>query len=302
MGTFWSNTESNDATLDNDSLYEPPNINVRLQMQLIIHHWIQNYKHSSSYRIPLDIINLMVEFVHDRIFEIEYKNRCRILSEECGCISLFKYDASKFANLPYYEPYDYLLKIILIGDYGVGKTSIMQRLVGENPFEPYYQTTIGVDFKVGRIEIDNVKFKFQIWDSSAFDRYYSRPFPSSYLRSTAGIIYVYDVNNRDSFRNIKEIWNKWIEDQQNKELHKNIQYIQKILIGNKIDLIQHDNDPNIVSTEDAKQLCQELGIAHQLEISAKTEKNMGDMLHIVCKQTLDSKSHHQTRKIFPWYD
>ena len=121
---------------------------------------------------------------------------------------------------------DKIHKIIFIGDSGVGKTSIMTRYV-DDTFNQSSIASIGVDFKIKRIQIDGVAIKQQLWDTSGQERF--RTITKNYYRGCHGIVFVFDVTKPESFSNLT----KWVEeaDKYNENL-----LIQRIIIGNKTDL------------------------------------------------------------------
>ncbi|KAG7202187.1 hypothetical protein KM043_015866 [Ampulex compressa] len=88
--------------------------------------------------------------------------------------------------------YDHLFKLLIIGDSGVGKSSLLLRFA-DNTFSGSYITTIGVDFKIQTVEIDGEKVKLQIWDTAGQERF--RTITSTYYRGTHGVIVVYDVTS-----------------------------------------------------------------------------------------------------------
>lgn len=156
------------------------------------------------------------------------------------------------------DSYDSLFKILLIGDSGVGKSCLLLRFA-DDTYTDSYISTIGVDFKIKTIEIDDKIIKLQIWDTAGQERF--RTITSSYYRGAQGIIIVYDVTDRESFNNVKN----WII-----EIEKYAaEDVQKILIGNKIDL---KNDRN-VSYEEGKELADNCNIQF-LETSAKIAHNV----------------------------
>ena len=108
---------------------------------------------------------------------------------------------SSFTN----DNYDYLIKLLIIGDSGVGKSSMMIRFADDQYTETYI-STIGVDFKVRTIEIDGKITKLQIWDTAGQERF--RSIVSSYYRGTYGILLCYSVTDRQSFEKL----DKWLED------------------------------------------------------------------------------------------
>ena len=101
--------------------------------------------------------------------------------------------------------YDYLFKLLLIGDSGVGKSCLLLRFADDTYTESYI-STIGVDFKIRTIELDGKTIKLQIWDTAGQERF--RTLTSSYYRGCHGIILVFDVNERSSFDNLKQ----WLDE------------------------------------------------------------------------------------------
>jgi Ras-related protein Rab-1A len=97
--------------------------------------------------------------------------------------------------------YDYLFKILLIGDSGVGKSSILTQFANKT-FTDSYMSTIGVDFTIKTVDIDGKAVKLQIWDTAGQERF--RTITSSYYRGAHGINLEYDITNVESFNNIKQ--------------------------------------------------------------------------------------------------
>lgn len=96
---------------------------------------------------------------------------------------------------------EYLLKLIIIGDCGVGKTNILMRYC-ENSFKLNYVSTIGVDFKIKSLQVADTRLKFQIWDTAGQERY--RNITQTYYKGAAGIILTYSVCDDKSFQNLGE--------------------------------------------------------------------------------------------------
>ncbi len=156
--------------------------------------------------------------------------------------------------------YDYLFKLMVIGDSGVGKTALVQRLVGK-VFPIEYQSTIGLDFASKTIMIQNhTLIKSYIWDTAGQETF--SPIIASYYRDIAGAIIVFDVTNRDSFDRCVF----WLSELDNKR--RSLRDISVILLGNKID---HNNRD--VSEEEAKQFAKDHGLLY-METSAKTGQNI----------------------------
>jgi len=154
--------------------------------------------------------------------------------------------------------YDFLIKLLLIGDSGVGKSCCLLRF-SEDSFTPSFITTIGIDFKIRTIELDGKRVKLQIWDTAGQERF--RTITTAYYRGAMGILLVYDVTDERSFNNIRT----WFS---NVEQHAT-EGVNKILIGNKCDW----EEKRAVSTERGQQLADELGIPF-LEVSAKSNINV----------------------------
>lgn len=103
------------------------------------------------------------------------------------------------------QAYDYLFKILLIGDSGVGKTCILCRF-SDDSFNPSFISTIGIDFKMKTIELNGKKIKLQIWDTAGQERFYT--ITSTYYRGAMGIMLVYDMTDGKSFDSI----GKWLRN------------------------------------------------------------------------------------------
>lgn len=121
--------------------------------------------------------------------------------------------------------YQYIFKIILIGDSGVGKTSLMTRFTDKS-YEESNLTTIGVDFKIKTIDIDGVKVKLQIWDTAGQEKF--RAIVSNYYRGAQGILLVFDMLNRNSFMNLSD----WLSELEKKGA---LNTADVMILGNKID-------------------------------------------------------------------
>jgi len=154
----------------------------------------------------------------------------------------------------------FLIKLLLIGDSGVGKSCLLLRF-SEDSFAPSFITTIGIDYKIRTIELDGKKIKLQIWDTAGQERF--RTITTAYYRSAMGVLLVYDVTDDKSFANIKN----WIR---NIEQHAS-ENINKVLVGNKCDLV----DKRIIDTARGKALADEFKIPFY-ETSAKNSTNVED--------------------------
>ena len=122
------------------------------------------------------------------------------------------------------------LKILLLGDSSVGKSSLMLRFT-DNTFEENFGSTIGAEFKNKDIQINDEKIKLHILDTAGQERY--RSVAKNFIRKVGGIIFVFDLSNNDSFENIKD-WLMTADDANNN--------YQKILVGNKLDIPERKID------------------------------------------------------------
>ncbi|KAG4111200.1 hypothetical protein ERO13_D13G092900v2 [Gossypium hirsutum] len=142
--------------------------------------------------------------------------------------------------------YDYLIKLLLIGDSGVGKSCLLLRF-SDGSFTTSFITTIGIDFKIRTIELDGKRIKLQIWDTAGQERF--RTITTAYYRGAMGILLVYDVTDESSFNNIRN----WIR---NIEQHAS-DNVNKVLVGNKADM---DESKRAVPTSKGQALADEYGI------------------------------------------
>ena len=154
--------------------------------------------------------------------------------------------------------YDHLFKLLIIGDSGVGKSSLLLRFA-DNTFSGSYITTIGVDFKIRTVTIDGQRIKLQIWDTAGQERF--RAVTRSYYRGAAGALMVYDITRRSTYNHLSS----WLTDTRNLTNPSTVIF----LIGNKCDL-EGQRD---VTYEEAKQFADENGLMF-VEASAKTGQNV----------------------------
>lgn len=175
------------------------------------------------------------------------------------------------------------IKLLLIGDSGVGKSCCLLRF-SEDSFTPSFITTIGIDFKIRTIELDGKRVKLQIWDTAGQERF--RTITTAYYRGAMGILLVYDVTDERSFNSEFRLFRVAIDINEtsanlfiftledirtwfsNVEQHAS-EGVHKMLIGNKCDW----EEKRAVSTEQGQQLANELGIPF-LEVSAKNNINV----------------------------
>jgi len=178
--------------------------------------------------------------------------------------------------------YDYLFKLLLIGDSGVGKSCLLLRFA-DNTYTDSYISTIGVDFKIRTLDIDGKTVKLQIWDTAGQERF--RTITSSYYRGAHGIIVVYDVTDKVSFNNVKQ----WLGEIDRYAC----QSVNKLLVGNKADLVEK----KVVEYNEAKEFADSLGISF-LETSAKSAHNVEEAFLTMTRQIKErvSRSHEGPTK------
>ncbi|KAK8544977.1 hypothetical protein V6N13_066287 [Hibiscus sabdariffa] len=184
--------------------------------------------------------------------------------------------------------YYYLIKLLLIGDSGVGKSCLLLRF-SDGSFTTSFITTIGIDFKIRTVELDGKRIKLQIWDTAGQERF--RTITTAYYRGDMGILLVYDVTDESSFNNIRN----WIR---NIEQHAS-DNVNKILVGNKADM---DESKRAVPTSKGQALADEYGIKF-FETSAKTNLNVEEVFFSIAKDIkqrlsdTDSRAEPSTIKI-----
>ena len=165
--------------------------------------------------------------------------------------------------------YDYLFKILIIGESGVGKTCLLLRFT-EDSFTTTFLTTIGIDFKIKIINLENKLIKLQIWDTAGQERF--RTITKTYYKGAHGIILTYDVTDQDSFKNIRN----WI-----KQIEANAQgNVKRVLVGNKC-----DKPDRVVTEEEGKKLADDYSM-NFFETSAKTSKNVTEVFYHLTKEIL----------------
>jgi Ras-related protein Rab-8A len=129
-----------------------------------------------------------------------------------------------------------LFKIILIGDSYAGKSSILSQYCDEG-VSPSFITTIGLDFKVKTVMVQDKRIKLQVWDTAGQERF--RTLTRSYYRKAMGAILAYDVSDRRSFDHITE----WMVELQ-QQTNENKQTVVPIIVGNKVDLMDRKVQPS----------------------------------------------------------
>ncbi|CAL5214594.1 unnamed protein product [Lathyrus oleraceus] len=173
------------------------------------------------------------------------------------------------------QEFDYLFKLLMIGDSGVGKSSLLLRFTSDD-FEDL-SPTIGVDFKVKYVSMEGKKLKLAIWDTAGQERF--RTLTSSYYRGAQGIIMVYDVTRRETFTDLSEVWAKEIE------LYSTNQDCMRMLVGNKVD----KEEDRVVTKKEGINFAREYGCLF-IECSAKTRVNVQQCFEELVLKILDTPS------------
>ena len=170
------------------------------------------------------------------------------------------------------KKYDYIFKLILIGSSGVGKTSILQRYI-QKIFNDDYTCTIGVDFFMKSMKIDDKLIKLQLWDTAGTEKFKS--ITTGYYRGANAAFIVFDLTSRKSFESVSE----WIE---NYYKYSNPDYERHvILIGNKSDL----KNERII-TEDEIDDFVKLNKIKYFETSAKNGENIDECFLFIAEQLM----------------
>jgi len=171
--------------------------------------------------------------------------------------------------------YDYLFKILIVGESGVGKSCLLLRF-SDDTFTESFISTIGVDFKIKRLTMNDKNgkpnnLKLQIWDTAGQDRF--RTITTSYYRGAHGIILTYDVTDPNSFLKIRS----WLEEiKEHAPSHTVV-----MLIGNKADKV----DKRAVEQKEAQALADKLGLKY-FETSAKTGTGVVEVFNTLTEEIL----------------
>ena len=176
---------------------------------------------------------------------------------------------------------DFLFKVVLLGDAGVGKSSILRRFV-DGTYDPHYCCTIGVEFGARTLQIGCACVRLQIWDTAGAERY--RAVSRAYYRGAVGVMLVYDVTSRMSFRHLDD----WIG-----EVNANADDDPRLVIlGSKCDV---DASKIEVPTEEAAEYAQSVGAAF-MEVSARLGKGVDEAFALMAEDVLRVKAGMDARR------
>ncbi|CAI9168292.1 unnamed protein product [Rangifer tarandus platyrhynchus] len=192
------------------------------------------------------------------------ENRLEDPRTDSGGLGLTLSPGDRAASEPLANP-DYAFHVIFLGDANVGKTSFLH-LLHQNSFATGLTATVGVDFRVKNLLVDNKCFALQLWDTAGQERYHS--VTRQLLRKADGVVLMYDVTSQESFVHVR-YWLDCLQDAESDD-------VVILLLGNKTDR----EEDRQVSTEAGQQLAQELGVSFG-ECSAALGHNILEpMVHL----------------------
>ncbi|ODV89030.1 hypothetical protein CANCADRAFT_32418 [Tortispora caseinolytica NRRL Y-17796] len=169
-----------------------------------------------------------------------------------------------------------LLKIIILGDSGVGKTSLMQQFVNKK-FSNQYKATIGADFLTKEVIVDDRMVTMQLWDTAGQERFQS--LGVAFYRGADCCVLVYDVNNTKSFENL-DSWRDEFLIQASPRDPENFPFV---VLGNKIDI---EESKRTIPQRRALSFCQSKGNIPYFETSAKEAINVEQAFEVIARNAL----------------
>ncbi|GHP11045.1 hypothetical protein PPROV_000977500 [Pycnococcus provasolii] len=172
------------------------------------------------------------------------------------------------------------IKVLLVGDSSVGKSSLLLRFTSDT-FEDL-TPTVGVDFRLRFMNVHNKRIKLTVWDTAGQERF--RTLTSSYYRGAQGVVLVYDVSQRSTFENLRDVWLREVE------MYVTVPDAVRMIVGNKVDL-----DAEHGGKETARQVSREEGAAFArangclfVETSAKTREGVMQCFDELVQKIMDT--------------
>ena len=172
------------------------------------------------------------------------------------------------------------IKTLVIGDSRVGKTSLLLKYVDKS-FPDEHISTIGVEYKEKLITKDGFNIRLQIWDTAGEERF--RSITKSIYKNTHGVLFVYDITQKDTFANVKH----WIKDTENIDRE-----IRGVIVGNKIDL-----PDRVISKIDLDEIGEKYKMP-VIETSAKEGTNVNECFELLIDELFKNKTHDQIKEIY----
>jgi small GTP-binding protein len=173
------------------------------------------------------------------------------------------------------DDFDYSFKVLLVGDSGVGKSSLLLRFTSDAFSD--ISLTIGVDFKQKLMTVGGKRLKLTIWDTAGQEHF--RTLTKSYYRGAQGIILVYDVTRRETLTKLADVWLEEVD------VYSTSQDCIKMLIGNKVDM----ESKRVVSKEEGIEFARQHGCLFH-ECSAKTRVNVEQCFEELVLKILETPS------------
>ncbi|XP_064536435.1 ras-related protein Rab-18 [Drosophila montana] len=167
---------------------------------------------------------------------------------------------------------DRAIKLLIIGESGVGKSSLIRRFV-ENKFDDNHDVTIGMDFKSAIMNVDGIDYKVALWDTAGAERF--RSLTPSFYRKALGAILVYDITNRESLVKLEA----WLAELDSYSDNPNIAII---VVGNKID------QERVVDREEGRKFARKHR-ALFIETSAKCDQYVSDVFKDIVEKIVSSE-------------
>ena len=172
------------------------------------------------------------------------------------------------------KDHDYFMKVVLVGNSAVGKSSLMLRFA-DNQFQSNYVNTIGVDFRFKIVTVDGARVKIQIWDTAGQEKF--RTMTSTYYKSSDAVVVVYDMTEEKSYR---EIENYWVD-----EISQHVDNVIPVVLANKSDLKSRQQ----VDSAAARELVIAGSRVVFFEVSAKEDSNVWEAFEEMARRFIEKK-------------